>query len=102
MKQFQYLEFMSALQKLLESTENRFQCRYSTKKTVPKILYTDYPYQEDDVEYLLDMVNYEMRLTDYDSKKKYYKLGKVLDKIIPESEFYVDQFAPAGEEVKIG
>ena len=102
MKQFQYLEFMSALQKLLESNENRFQCRYSTKMTVDRILRTEYPYKEDDIEYLLDMVNYEMRLTDYDSKKKYYKLGKVLDKIVPESEFYVDQFAPVGEIIKIG
>ena len=102
MKQFQYLEFMNALQKLLTCTENRFQCRYSTKKMVERILSTEYPYKEDDIEYLLDMVNYEMRLTDYDSKKKYYKLGKVLDKIIPESEFYVDQCAPASEEVKIG
>lgn len=102
MKQFQYLEFLNALHKLLEGNENRFLCRYSTKTMVAKILSTDYPYQEDDIEYLLDMVNYHMRLLNYESKKQYFKLGKALDKIIPESEFYLDSCSSQSEEVKIG
>lgn len=102
MKQFQYLEFLNALQKLLEGKENRLLCRYSTKNKIARILHTDYPYQEDDIEYLLDMVNYQMRLTNYDSKKKYYKLGKALDSIICESEFYLDSMLLEGEEAKIG
>ena len=102
MKQFQYLEFVNTLQKILEGKENRLLCRYSTKSMIAKILHTDYPYREDDIEYLLDMVNYQMRMTNYDSKKKYYKLGKVLDHIILESEFYLDSVTFEAEEAKIG
>lgn len=102
MKQFQYQEFISALQKLLDGKENRLLCRYSTKHKIERILDTDYPYQEDDIEYLLDMVNYQMRLTNYDSNKKYYKLGKVLDGIILDSELYLDSIIPEVEEARIG
>ncbi len=102
MKQFQYLEFVNTLQKILEGKENRLLCRYSTKSMIAKILHTDYPYREDDIEYLLDMVNYQMRMTNYDSKKKYYKLGRALDHIILDSEFYLDSMTLEAEEVKIG
>ena len=69
---------------------------------IEKILHTYYPYREDDIEYLLDMVNYQMRMTNYDSKKKYYKLGRALDHIILDSEFYLDSMTLEAEEVKIG
>ena len=91
-KQFQYQEFYNALSKILCGEESRFYCKPATRKLICKIMNTDYPYKDDDIEYLLDMVNYELRLVHYDSKKKYFKLGKTLDKIVLDSEFYIDAY----------
>lgn len=91
MKQFKYLEFVNKLHKVLEDKETRYHCKYKTRVKLENILGIDYPYKEDDIEYLMDMVNYHMRNTGYDSKKKYYKLGQVLDSIMAESVFYIDE-----------
>lgn len=92
MEQFQFQEFYNALCKLVSGSEHRLRCRQETKLLIHLILTLQYPYQSDDLEYLMDMVNYELRLTHYNGKKSRYYLGKALDRIVSNSVFYIEDY----------
>lgn len=56
-------------------------CAPETKEIIRRILTTDYPEQEDDIEYLMDMINYEMRRRGYSDPKRRFPATKYLDRL---------------------
>lgn len=57
-----------------------------------QILYTEYPYQEDGIEYLMDMTNYYIRKSGYSGRKSRFPISKYLD-LICQDEFYINSFS---------
>lgn len=56
-------------------------CRPETKEIINLILLTDYQEREDDIEYLMDMINYEIRKKGYDGPKRRFPATKHLDRL---------------------
>ena len=59
-------------------------CAPETKEIIRQLLTTDYPEQEDDIEYLMDMINYEMRKRGYSGPKRRFPATKYLDLLCKE------------------
>lgn len=89
--QFLFAEYERLLHRIADDSEGRFSCRPETISTIRCILNTDYPYREDDIEYLMDMTNYQMRLNGYTGKKSRYPISRPLDQFCSD-ELYIDSF----------
>lgn len=87
--QFLYAEYERLLYRIAGSTESFSSCRPETITTIQHILYTDYPFREDDIEYLMDMTNYYMRLKEYTGRKNRFPVGRYLDQFC-DNELYID------------
>lgn len=85
--QFHLEEFTRLLQRTIDG-DDFLHCNSHTKVILEKILSSDYPEQEDDIEFLMDMVNYEMRKRDYTGRKRRFPVTKLLDQLCCEP-FYI-------------
>lgn len=63
--QFHIAEFERLLKRAVSGRDSFYHCSAETVATIKDILHTDYPEREDDIEFLMDMVNYRMRQSDY-------------------------------------
>ena len=80
--QFLYAEYLRLLERVILNKSGFYHCKPETLCVLRQILYTEYPYQEDDIEYLMDMTNYYILVT----------ISKYLD-AISKDEFYISSFA---------
>lgn len=78
--QFHFEEFVRLLQRA-SGNDAFLHCKPETKERIKQILLTDYPEQEDDIEYLMDMINYEMRKKGYYGPKRRFPATKYLDRL---------------------
>ena len=90
--QFLYAEYLRLLEQVILNKSGHYHCRPETICTLRHILYTDYPYQEDDLEYLMDMTNYYIRKSGYSGRKSRFPISKYLD-LICRDKFYIDDYA---------
>lgn len=90
--QFLYAEYLRLLERVILNKSGFYHCRPETICTLHQILYTDYPYREDDLEYLMDMTNYYIRKSGYSGRKSRFPISKYLD-MICRDEFYIDEYA---------
>lgn len=81
--QFHYEEFARLLERAA-GTDEFLHCSAHTKAVLRRLLSTDYPEQEDDIEFLMDMVNYEMRRRNYTGQKRRFPVTKILDRLCNE------------------
>lgn len=87
--QFFYAEFERLLWHIAEDTENHFFCRPITIIVIKRILTTDYSFRADDIEYLMDMTNYQIRLQKYTGKKSRFPISRHLDQFC-QDELYIN------------
>ena len=78
--QFHLEEFTRLLHRA-SGTDAFLHCAPETKDIIRQILTTDYPEQEDDIEYLMDMINYELRKRGYSGPKRRFPATKYLDQL---------------------
>lgn len=90
--QFLYAEYKRLLERVILNKSGFYHCQPETLCTLRRILYTEYPYQEDDLEYLMDMTNYYIRNSGYSGRKSRFPISKCLD-LICRDEFYINAFA---------
>lgn len=90
--QFLYAEYLRLLERIILDKSGHYHCRPETICTLRQILYTEYPYREDDLEYLMDMTNYHIRKSGYSGKKSRFPISRYLD-LICRDEFYIDEYA---------
>ena len=90
--QFLYAEYLRLLERVILNKSGFYHCKPKTLCMLHQILYTEYPYQEDDIEYLMDMTNYYIRKSGYSGRKSRFPISKYLD-IICQDEFYINSFA---------
>lgn len=81
--QFKLEEFTRLLQRAADN-DSFLHCNPETKAVLQQILSTDYPEQEDDIEFLMDMINYEMRKREYSGQKRRFPATKYLDRLCAE------------------
>lgn len=81
--QFFYEEFTRLLERAA-SGDDFLHCNPHTKAVIRQILSTDYLEQEDDIEFLMDMVNHEMRKRNYTGQKRRFPATKLLDQLCSE------------------
>lgn len=90
--QFLYAEYLRLLERVILNKSGFYHCRLETICILRQILYTEYPYQEDDIEYLMDMTNYHMRTSGYSGRKSRFPISKYLD-LICQDELYINAYA---------
>lgn len=90
--QFLYAEYLRLLERIILNRSGFYHCKPETLCVLRQILYTEYPYQEDDIEYLMDMTNYHMRKSEYSGRKSRFPISKYLDTIC-QDELYISAFA---------
>nr|WP_303661550.1 hypothetical protein [Bacteroides intestinalis] len=90
--QFLYAEYLRLLERVILNKSGFYHCKPETLCVLRQILYTEYPYQEDDIEYLMDMTNYYIRKSGYTGRKSRFPISKYLD-AISKDEFYISSFA---------
>ncbi len=90
--QFLYAEYLRLLERVILNKSGFYHCKPKTLCMLRQILYTEYPYQEDDIEYLMDMTNYYIRKSGYSGRKSRFPISKYLD-LICQDEFYINSFA---------
>ena len=90
--QFLYAEYLRLLERVILNKSGFYHCKPETLCVLRQILYTEYPYQEDDIEYLMDMTNYYIRKSGYIGRKSRFPISKYLD-AISKDEFYISSFA---------
>ena len=90
--QFLYAEYLRLLERVILNKSGFYHCKPETLCVLRQILYTEYPYQEDDIEYLMDMTNYYIRKSGYIGGKSRFPISKYLD-AISKDEFYISSFA---------
>lgn len=95
-KQFTYKEFWNLLVRIANDDGTDYHCAPETIHVIRNILHTDYPYQEDDVEYISDMINYHLRRLQYNGCKRRFPVSKYLDQICA-GEFYITEFLISSE-----
>lgn len=96
-KQFTYKEFYRLLVRVAHNDGTAYHCTPETIQTIRNILNTDYPYQEDDIEYILDVTNYHLRCLQYNGVKQRFPISKYLD-LICKDEFYISEFLNTKQE----
>ncbi len=94
--QFLYAEYIRLLERVILNKSGFYHCSPETICILRHILYTEYPYQEDDIEYLMDMTNYYIRKSGYSGRKSRFPISKYLD-LICKDEFYIDAYAESGQ-----
>ena len=77
--QFHLEEFTRFLQRVIHGES--LHCNSYTKLILDKILSSDYPEKTEDIEYLMDMVNYEMRKKHYTGHKQRFPATRLLDQL---------------------
>ncbi len=77
--QFHLEEFMRFLQKVVNGES--LHCSLHTKLILHKILCSNYPEKTEDIEFLMDMVNYEMRKKHYTGHKQRFPATRLLDQL---------------------
>lgn len=77
--QFHIAEFERLLKRAVSGHDSFYHCSAETVATIKDILHTDYPEREDDIEFLMDMVNYRMRQSDYKGPKPRFPVSRHLD-----------------------
>lgn len=82
--QFKIVEFIRLLERVIKENESYYHCEPFTVAVLSQILVTDYPEQEDDIEFLMDMINYQMRTKKYTGRKSYFPVSKHLDQLVKE------------------
>ena len=82
--QFHMAEFERLLTRIVSGNESFYHCSAATIATLKEILHTDYPEREDDIEFLMDMVNYHMRQSGYSSAKSRFPISRHLDQLCAE------------------
>ena len=82
--QFHFAEFERLLKRAICGHDSFYHCSAVTVATIKDILYTDYPEQEDDIEFLMDMVNYHLRQTGYKGSKPRFPVSRHLDQFCAE------------------
>ena len=90
--QFLYTEYLRLLERIILNKSGFYHCKPETLYMLRQILYTEYPYQEDDIEYLMDMTNYFIRKSGYSGRKSRFPISKYLD-LICQDEFYINSIA---------
>ena len=78
--QFHLEEFIRLLHRAA-GNDDFFHCRPETKRIINLILLTEYQEREDDIEYLMDMINYEMRRRGYHGPKRRVPATRYLDQL---------------------
>lgn len=82
--QFHTAEFERLLERVISGQDNFYHCSAATVSIIKDILYTDYPEREDDLEFLMDMVNYQMRSSGYTGRKPRFPVSRHLDRLCAE------------------
>ncbi len=82
--QFHMAEFERLLTRIVCGNDSFFHCSGATITTLKEILHTSYPEQEDDIEFLMDMVNYRMRQSGYKGAKSRFPISRHLDQLCAE------------------
>lgn len=77
--QFQTAEFERLLKRVAGRQDSFYHCSVTTVSIIKDILYTDYPEREDDIEFLMDMINYQMRKSGYIGRKARFPVSRHLD-----------------------
>lgn len=95
-KQFTYKEFWRILTRVTHN-DDTYHCNSDTIQLLRNILDTDYPYQEDDIEYLLDVTNYHLRRLQYKGVKQRFPISSYLD-LICKDDFYITEFLDRKQE----
>ena len=81
--QFHFEEFTRLLERAA-GADGFLHCRPHTKTVIRQILSTEYLEQEDDIEFLMDMVNYELRKRNYTGQKRRFPATRILDQLCDE------------------
>ena len=89
--QFHIAEFERLLERVIGGRDNFFHCSAATVATIKEIMYTDYPEKEDDIEFLMDMVNYQMRQSGYKGPKPRFPISRHLDQFCSEP-LYINSY----------
>lgn len=89
-KQFKYKEFWRILERVAGNNDSTYHCTPQTLQVIHNILYTDYPYQQDDIEYIMDVMNYHLRCQQYTGDKHRFPISKYLDQICKDDLYVVD------------
>lgn len=82
--QFHTAEFIKLLERVISGKNSFYHCSSSTISTLKAILHTNYPEREDDIEFLMDMINYQMRQEGYSGPKLRFPVSKHLDRFCKE------------------
>ncbi len=82
--QFQAAEFERLLKRVAGGKDSFYHCSAATVAVIKDILCTDYPEREDDIEFLMDMVNYQMRSAGYTGRKARFPISRHLDQFCSE------------------
>lgn len=94
-KQFTYKEFLRLLMRVADDNGRAYHCTLETISLIRHILATDYPYQQDDIEYIADTINYHLRCLQYKGEKRRFPISKYLDQICKD-EFYISEYLNSG------
>jgi len=76
--QYKLSEFIRLLEHVATDKDQSFHCSDSTYTTISKLLETEYDEKEDDLEYLMDIVNISLEHTGCTNKKR-FPVSKYLD-----------------------
>ena len=69
--QYKLPEFIRLLEHIATDKDQSFHCSDSTYTTISKLLETEYDEKEDDLEYLMDIVNISLEHTGCTNKKRF-------------------------------
>lgn len=82
--QFHIAEFERLLKRISGGCDDFYHCSDTTVSVIKEILHTDYPEREEDIEFLMDMVNYQMRKSGYRGNKTRFPISRHLDQFCAE------------------
>lgn len=87
--QFHIAEFERLLRRIAGGHDDFYHCSPATVGAIKTILDTAYPEKEDDIEFLMDMVNHRMRQSGYKGSKPRFPISRHLDQLCAEP-LYID------------
>jgi hypothetical protein len=87
--QFHIAEFERLLRRIAGGRDDFYHCSPATVGAIKAILDTAYPEKEDDIEFLMDMVNHRMRQSGYKGPKPRFPISRHLDQFCAEP-LYID------------
>lgn len=95
--QFHTAEFERLLERAADGRDSFYHCSAETVAVIKDILYTDYPEREDDIEFLMDMVNYQLRKSGYQGRKPRFPVSRHLDQFCAEP-LYINNVKKGGAD----